>query len=125
MGLAYSRDGRPPVHRAAVPAQEERTPEMAQARAQALRDVDSLEGLRLPVEVQAQLLPRRRHGEGGQGREAVMFVAVRDAWRLSGGSPGAAPGGDAPKAALIQEDQMGAQALDVFLSPAIGSASRA
>jgi hypothetical protein len=94
MGLADTLDGRPPVNRAAVPEQEARTSEMAQEGSEALRDIDSLKVLRLPVEVQAHMLPLRRHGQGRQGGEAVMFVAVGDDGRLAGGSPGAAPGGD-------------------------------
>jgi hypothetical protein len=123
MGLAYTFDGRPPVNRAAGPEQEDRTAEMVQEGSEELCDVDSLKVLRLPVEVQAHMLPLRRHGQGRQGGESSMFVAVWDDWRLSGGSPGAAPGGDEQKAALIQEDQMGAQALDFFLSLAMCSAS--
>jgi hypothetical protein len=114
MGLAYTLDGRPPMHRAAVPEQEDRTAEMASAGSEERCDVDSLQVLRLPVEGQAHMRPLRRHGQGSQGGESSMFVAVWDDWRLSGGSPGAAPGGDEPQAALIQEDQMGAQALDFF-----------
>jgi hypothetical protein len=52
------------------------------------------------------MLPRRRHGQGRQGGESIMCVAVGDDWRLSGGSPGTAPRGDEQNATLIQEDQM-------------------
>jgi hypothetical protein len=107
MGLADTLEGRPPMHRAAVPAQEDRTAEMASEGS-----AERCDGDRVPVEGQAQMLPLRRHGQGRQGGESILCVAVGDDWQLSGGSPGATLGRNEQNAALIPADQRGSPALD-------------
>jgi hypothetical protein len=101
MSLAHRLNGQPPVNRAAVPQHDDVATEMPQQRAQEISDVDRLKVPRLPAEVQAQLLALRGHGQGGEGREPVMFVAIGDDGRVPLGGPGPATRGDQPKAALI------------------------
>jgi hypothetical protein len=68
----------------------------------------------LEAQGQAPMLALRRDGESRQGREPVMHGVVGDEGRMPFGGPGAAAGRDAPKAALIQEGQVGSQAAGLF-----------
>ncbi len=67
VGLAHRLDGRTPVNRAAVPEEEEMSPQMPPERSKQASDIEGLEVARLEAEVQAQVLALWRHGERCQG----------------------------------------------------------
>jgi hypothetical protein len=123
MGLAHRLDRGPAMNRTTIPEEHDMAAPMTQERAEEVGHIDRLEVARLPAQVQAQVLALRGDGEGGPRRDAVMLIVVGDDRRVSGRSPGAPAGGYEQKAALIQDGQMGAQPLAVFLWRATGSAS--
>ena len=67
VGLAHRRDGRTPVTRAAVPQEEEMSPQRPPERAKKASAIAGLEVARLAAEGQAHVLALGRHGERRQG----------------------------------------------------------
>jgi hypothetical protein len=123
MRLAHRVDSRPAVNRAAVPQQDDGSPEMPQERTKEVGHIDRLEVPWLEAEVQPQMLALGGHREGGQGRDPVMLRVVADEGRMPRGRPGAAAGRNEPKAALIQEGEVGPKSSGFFVWPATWSAA--
>jgi len=86
-------------------------------------DVEAGEIVGATAEIEGQPPPLGRHRHPTADREAVMAVAVAQTGRLAFRRPGPAHGGDQQKAALIDEDEMGATSCGVFLSAASRAAS--
>jgi hypothetical protein len=63
VGLASRLDGRTPVNRAAVPQEDDLSPQMPQERSKKASDSEGLEVARLEAEVPTHVLARGRHGE--------------------------------------------------------------
>jgi len=101
------------------------SPQMLQQRLQEVSDIKGLEVTRLEADVDPQVLALGRYREGGQRRDTVMSITVRDNGRVPLGSPRPAVRGDEQKATLIQEGYVGPQAAGFFLWRAICSASNA
>jgi hypothetical protein len=101
------------------------SPQMPQQRPQEVGDIEGLEVTQLEADVHPHVLALGGYGEGGQRRDAVMPITVRDNGRLPLGSPRPAAGWDEQKATLIQEGQVGPQAVGFFLWRAICRVSNA
>jgi hypothetical protein len=125
MGLAHRLDGRAPMNRAAIPEQDDGSPEMPQKRPQERGHIEGLEVVRLKADVQAQVLAFGRDRQGRQRRNPIVLVIVGEDRCVPHGRPGPATGRDEQKAALIQESEMGPKSSGFFLWPAMCSASSA
>jgi hypothetical protein len=77
--------------------------------------VHGLEIVLLEASVQPDALADRTDREHGQGRDAVVLVAVGDLGGLTFRPPGPPARGDEQEAALIQEGQMGPKFSRLFL----------
>lgn len=97
VGLAPRREGRTPMHRAALPRQDDLSPQMPPERSKTASDREGLEGARLEAEGQAQVLALWGYRESRQRREAVMVVVVWDDRHVPLGGPGPAAGGRSSK----------------------------
>lgn len=75
------------------------------------------------AEIQREPSPLGRNYQPTADRKAVMTVAMAQAGRLAFWGPGPTHVGDQQKAALIDEDEMGATSRCVFLSLASRAAS--
>jgi hypothetical protein len=116
-------DRRSLVDRAAIPPEDDMTPQMAQQGPHEARHVNGLEVVGLETDVEPHMLALGGHRQGRQGRDAVMLVAVGDAWCGARRGPGAPPRGEEENATFIQEGPVGSQAVGLFLSLATCSAS--
>jgi hypothetical protein len=115
----------PLVNRPSIPEEDDVTPQVAQQPPQKGCHMHRGKVGWLKRDIQPHVLALGRHGEGGQRRDAIVFVAVEDDGRLSRRRPGPTTRGDEQKAALIEEREMGAKSSGFFLWPATCSASNA
>jgi hypothetical protein len=114
IGPAHRRDRRPPMHLTAVPEEEDRTTQRPPQRSEDLGHGDGLNVVRLPAEVEAQVLTRGGYREGGQSGEAILLVVVGHERCVPLGRPGPATRGDAQQATLIAAGEMGAKSSGLF-----------
>ena len=111
----HSPDRRPLVDLALVPQQDDGTGHVAKELTQERGHVQGLEVVLLKTRGQADTLTDRTDREHGQGRDAVMLVAVGNLGRLALRPPRPAARGNEQKAAFIKEGQMGPKFSRLFL----------
>jgi len=86
-------------------------------------DITGMEVVLLETNIEAHPFSVCGHRKGGQGGDAVVLVAVPDNRHVSPQAPRAAPGRNEQEPALIQEDEVGAKFLSLFLYAATCTAS--
>ncbi len=82
------------MHLTAVPEEEDRTTQRPPQRSEDLGHGDGLNVVRLPAEVEAQVLTRGGYREGGQSGEAILLVVVGHERCVPLGRPGPATRGE-------------------------------
>ena len=107
----------------AIPEQNHRSPEMPEQMLKERLDIQACEiaGAKLKIERQPPSFGGQR--QGADRRDPVLFVAIVNDRRFPFGGPGAGHVGDEQETGFIEEDQMGATSLGVFLYAASGTAS--
>jgi len=113
----------PSVDGAAIPEQIHGAAKMPEEMLQERLDVEARQIPGSTAKIERQPPPSGRQRQAAANREAVVTVAVAQIRSLPLGGPGATDIGDEQKAALIDEDEMGATLSGVFLSAAIRRAS--
>ena len=112
-----------PVDRTAVPEPVDGAAQVPEQMVQERADIEAGEITGATAEIERQPSPPGRDGQPAADREAVAAVAMTQIRRLPSRCPGPADIGDEQKAALINEDEMGAPSGGVFLSGASRPAS--
>jgi hypothetical protein len=100
---------------ATVPEKDDRTWDLPQEVAQEEDELGLRDVLPVEVEVKPEALPSGADGHGRDRGDAIVAIAVADDRGLTARSPGAAKVRDEEKPTLVQEGQVGLQALDSFL----------
>lgn len=103
-----------PMNGATVPEQIDGAPQMAKQVLEEGTDVEAAEIARTTPEIECHAPPLGRDGQPATDREAIVPIAMADAWGLALGRPGAADVGDEQKPTLIDEREMGATSSGVF-----------
>ena len=98
-----------------VPKKDDRATEMAKEETEKDGDFRLADVAGVEMEIQPQALAPRTDRHRRDGRDLVVLVAMAEEGRLSPGCPRAPEGRNQEKAALVQEGQMGVQALAFFL----------
>jgi hypothetical protein len=114
-----------PVDRASVPEEEDRSTDVVQEGAHEGHHLHPGEVLVMKPEIERQVLPLGRHGEGRDGGDPIPLVAMAEQGCLAHGSPGLTDMGDEQEPALIEEREVSAQPLPFFLARASDTASSA
>src|SRR6516165_988556 len=97
-----------------VPKKDDRAAERAKEETEKDGDFRLADGAGVAMEIQPQALAPRTDPHRRDGRDLVVLVAMAEDGRLSPGCPRAPEGRNQEKAALVQEGQMGVQALAFF-----------
>jgi hypothetical protein len=100
---------------AAVPQQHDVAAELTQQQPQEGSDFEVAEGVEMEVTVEPESLALGAHRHGGDGRDAVVAVAVDEPRRLGAGRLGPAHGRGQQEAAFVQKSQIGSQPARFFL----------
>lgn len=116
-------DRRPFVDLAPVPQQDDRAGHVTQKLSQERGHMHGLEVVLPETGIQSDVPADRADREGGQGRDAVVLVAVGNPWSLTLRAPRPSARRNEQKAALIQEGQMGPKFSRLFLYAATCIAS--
>jgi hypothetical protein len=103
------------MDRAPIPEQHDVPAPMPQEQAQEDGDLDMGDVVEVEMRVEPTPVTRRADRDGGNGRDAVVAVAMVHHRRRPAGRPCTAHVRDEQKAALIKEDQMGLQVAGFFL----------
>jgi len=123
MAAEKSLDVATPMNFPAIPQQDDRAAKMTEQLAQKRDDLSARDVAHTEIEVQAETMAPRRHGERRDDGDLVASVAVPKERGVPDRRPGLADVGDEEEAAFIDERQMSAAARGVFLSGAIRSVS--
>jgi hypothetical protein len=106
------------VDGSAIPEEIHRAAQMPEQVKQERPHVKASERAGPTPEIECHPTPLGRHRQPAADREAVVAVPMTQVRRPPSRHPRAAHGGDEQKAALIDEDEMGATSSGVFLSGA-------
>ncbi len=115
--FAAAMDGSP------IPEQDHRPSKMPEQVCEKDPDIQPREIVGAKMEIEGQSSPLGGHGQGADRRDAIVCVDIANNRRRSFGGPGAGHVGDEQETGFIEEDQMGAKPLSVFLYAASGTAS--
>ncbi len=113
------------VDRRAVPEQEDGPTQMAQEVCGEGLDLKGRDVVGMASKVEGHAMPCGRDGQGRHGRELGPAAGESKNRGVCPWGPGAPDAGDEQEPGFIEEDQMGATSLRVFLYAAIGSVSNA
>lgn len=115
--LAAAMDGSP------IPQQDHWPPKMPEQVFKECSDIQPCEIAGAKIEIEGQSSPLGGHGQGADRRDSILFVEIVNDGRRSFWGPSAGHVGDEQETGFIEEDQMGAKTLSVFLYAASGTAS--
>jgi len=104
----------PPMATDVVPHHDDRAPEVAKEVSKEPADLRLLDVLGMDLEVEAEAMAARTHGDSRDDREPIVSGPVTQDRSPSARSPGASDAGDQEEPALVSEDEMGAQPRGVF-----------
>jgi len=111
------------MDRSPIPQQDHGPPKMPEQVLQEGSDIQPREIAGAKIEIEGQSSPLGGHGQGADRRDSILFVEIVNERCFSFGSPGAGHVGDEQETGFIEEDQMGAKTLSVFLYGASDTAS--
>jgi len=111
------------VDGSAIPQQDDRPTKVSQEVLYKPFDIPVSEVMRTKLHVEPNVPVLRRNAEGANGGDPVLLEPVIKMRRLPFGCPCTSHIGDEQKAALIEENQMGAKFCGFFLCEAIRCAS--
>lgn len=103
------------VNRAAVPEQDDGTPEMAEQMAHKGADLRVLDVFLVEAVVQAEATAPGTHGDARDHGDSIAPLVVIEKRRLSARRPGLADTRNQEEARFVDEDEMGTQPRGFFL----------
>ena len=112
-----------PMDGAAIPEQHNRSAQVAQKVTQESDDLHPGNIGAVEPEVKSKPLARRRHGDGGDGRNPLPAVAVSEDRGVTNRRPGLAHVRNEEESAFVEEYEMGPKSLGFFLTPATPASS--
>jgi len=115
--------GLTPVNRALIPEQDQRAAEVSQELPEEPANIQPIEAAGLEPDVQRQAAPAGRDRQRTDGRDVALLVEIPCIRGVPSGCPGALEVRDEQEAALVEEDQVGADPIGVFLYAATGAVS--
>jgi len=113
------------VDHSAIPQQNDGSPEMFEQPSKERPDIQTVKIPSSESEIKRQAFPFRRHRQGIDGGNPVLFVEVIKNGSFPFRSPGATDIGNEQEARFIHENQMGPKSFGFFLYGATGKPSTA
>ncbi len=111
-------DGMMTVDHSTIPQQHDRSAEVPEEILQEDLDITMFEAVRAELNIQSNVSPLWRNGDGPKGRDFVLLEPMVNVRCLASWSPRASHIGNEQKPAFIHEYEMGAKSCGFFLSEA-------